>query len=75
MLWQRRICAKAEGKSPKTVRFVVQTVGYFDSFLGSDPDLADISANDLRRFIIVLGDVHKLSNHPYNKPMAAKLSP
>jgi integrase/recombinase XerD len=70
-----RICAKAEGKSPKTVRFVVQSVGYFGAFLGGDQNLVDIGANDLRRFIIALGDVHKFSNHPYNKPMAAKLSP
>jgi hypothetical protein len=31
-----RICAKAEGKSPKTVRFVVQSVSYFGAFLGGD---------------------------------------
>jgi integrase/recombinase XerD len=70
-----RIWAKAEGKSPKMVRFAVQSVGYFGAFLDGDPNPVDIGANDLRRFIIALGDVHKFSNHPYNKPLAARLSP
>ncbi len=69
------ICAKAEGKSPKTVRFVVQSVSYFGAFLGGDQNLAGLGPNDLRRFIIALGDVHKFSNHPYHRPVAAKLSP
>jgi len=70
-----RICAKAEGKSPKTIRFILQSVSYFGAFLGENQNLIDITANDLRRFIIALGDVHKFSNHPFNKPQTAKLSP
>lgn len=68
--------ARAEGKSPKTVAWVTSSVGYFAEFLGPDhQDIANITANDLRSFIIALQDRHKYSHHPYNKPLPAKLSP
>jgi integrase/recombinase XerD len=70
-----RICAKAEGKSPKTVRFIIQSVSYFSAFLGENQNLTNITANDLRRFIVILQDANKFSNHPFNKPQKAKLSP
>ena len=71
-----RTYARAEGKSPKTIRWVSQSVGYFADFLGSDnQDIASITGNELRRFIIALQDKHKFSNHPYNRPQQAKLSP
>jgi len=31
-----RICAKAEGLSPKTVEWVTGSVGYFADFLGDE---------------------------------------
>jgi hypothetical protein len=44
--------AGAEGKSPKTVAWVVSSVGYFAEFLGPrQQDISTITANDLRRFI------------------------
>jgi len=71
-----RIYARAEGKSPKTIKWISSSVGYFADFLGPDhQDIADISGNDLRRFIIALREKHKFSHHPYNKPQQAKLSP
>ena len=69
------ICAKAEGKSPKTIRHVVQTVGYFRDFMGGDIDLNSISANDLRRFIIGLQGKNKYLRHPFSKPQQCGLSP
>jgi hypothetical protein len=51
-----RICAKAEGKSPKTIKWVTSSVTYFSNFLGANPDIEAITANDLRRFIIGLQD-------------------
>jgi site-specific recombinase XerD len=67
--------AKAEGKSPKTVAWVVSSVGYFAEFLGPEQqDIGTITGNDLRRFIIALQDKPKFANHPYNKPQQAKLS-
>ncbi len=70
-----RTYARAEGKSPKTVTWVVSSVGYFAEFLGLEQqDLSTVTGNDLRRFIIALQDKPKFSNHPYNKPQAAKLS-
>jgi hypothetical protein len=50
-----RICVKAEGKSSKTVVWVTSSVNYFSNFLGPEhQDIATISANDVRRFIIAL---------------------
>jgi site-specific recombinase XerD len=70
-----RIYARAEGKSPKTVDWIVSGVGYFAEFLGpNQPDIAAITGDDLRRFIIALRDRPKYAHHPYNKPQTAKLS-
>jgi integrase/recombinase XerD len=68
--------ARAEGKSPKTVSWVASSVDYFSDFLGADhQDIAIITGNDLRRFIIALQDKRRYSHHPYNKPQPTKLSP
>ena len=69
------ICAKAEGRSPKTILWVTSSVGYFRKFLGGDPDIRAIAANDLRRFIIALQESPKYNRHPYNKPRQERLSP
>ncbi len=69
-----RIYAKAEGKSPKSIRHVAQSVSHFSKFLGNNQEITNITAGDLRRFIIALQDTHKFSNHPFNKPQQAKLS-
>jgi len=66
--------ARAEGKSPKTVVWVVSSVGYFAEFLGlGQQDIDTITGNDLRRFIIALQSKPKFASHPYNKPQKAKL--
>jgi len=68
--------ARAEGKSSKTVRWITSSIGYFTDFLGPQrQDIASITANDFRRFIIALQGKHKFSQHPYNKPQQVKLSP
>jgi len=57
--------ARAEGKSPKTIRWITSSVGYFADFLGPDQqDISIITANDFRRFIIALQDTTKFSHHP-----------
>jgi len=70
-----RIFAQAEGKSPKTVRWITSSLGYFSIFLGSEhQDIAAINGNDLRRFIIALKDRQKFADHPFNKPQQTKIS-
>lgn len=55
---------------------VADSIGYFANFLGPNcQDIAGITGHDLRRFIVALKDKPKFSNHPYNKPRLAKLSP
>ncbi|MBI2918539.1 MAG: tyrosine-type recombinase/integrase [Chloroflexi bacterium] len=70
-----RICAQAEGKSPQTIRWVTQGVGYFRDFLGGNPAIGDITGQDLRRFILACQGSTKYARHPTTKPQAVKLSP
>ena len=69
-----RICAKAEGKSPRTIGLVTSSLGYFGRFLGGAPDISSITADDLRRFIIALQNTDKFRDHPFNKPLETKIS-
>lgn len=70
-----RICAKAEGRSDRTIGWATSSVGYFADFLGGDPDISSITADDLRRFIIALQNTGKFRNHPCCRPQETKLSP
>jgi len=71
-----RICAKAEGLSPKTVDWVTSAVGYFSEFLGGEAnDLGNINAQSLRRFILVLQSKRAFSNHRFTRPQDRPLSP
>ncbi len=68
--------AQAEGKSEKTIRWITQSVGYFADFLGTErQDIAGITANDFRHFVIALQQKPKSSQQPFNKPQLAKLWP
>jgi site-specific recombinase XerD len=69
-----RIFAAAEGKSPKTVRWTETSLGYFAAFLGTRQDIAQISGDDLRHFIIALRERHKFASHPFTRPMEATIS-
>ena len=69
-----RICAQAEGKSPKTIRWIMSSVTYFGEYLGTNQDVNTITAKDLRGFIIALKQRPKFINHPYNKPMQQRIS-
>jgi integrase/recombinase XerD len=71
-----RICAKAEGKSPKTVAWIADAVRYFSEFLGDEGnDLKNINAQSLRRFILVLQSKRAFSNHRFTRPQDRPLSP
>ncbi len=69
-----RICARAEGRSRRTIDWITSSVRYFTDFLGGDADIAGITADDLRRFIIALQDSYRFRNHPYARPQKEKLS-
>ena len=57
------ICAKAEGMSPRTISWVTDAIRYFSDFLGGDFNLEQVTANDLRRFIIALQQRKAFTNH------------
>jgi hypothetical protein len=46
--------AAAEGKSPKTVESVSASAGCLDAFLGGAAPLAELTPEDLRRWIAAL---------------------
>jgi site-specific recombinase XerD len=69
-----RICARAEGKSARTIGWVTSSVGYFAKLLGSHPDISSITADDLRRFIITLQNTSKFRDHPFNRPQETRIS-
>ena len=58
-----RICAQAEGRSPRTIEWITSSVRYFSEFLGGDPELSNITQHDLRRFIIALQSCSKYRKH------------
>jgi site-specific recombinase XerD len=47
---------------------------YFGEFLGEKQDIQEITADDLRRFIVALQRTPKFRHHPFNRPQEAKLS-
>jgi len=50
-----RTFARAEGKSPKTVDWIVSSMGYFTDFLGPEQqNIGTITVNDLRRFLFII---------------------
>jgi len=71
-----RFCAKAEGKSPKTLSWVTDAVHYFADFLGQDStDLSSVNAWRLRQFIVALQAKRAFSQHRFTKPQDRGLSP
>ena len=56
--------SQAENKSKRTIEAVIACVKKFDSFLGGDTNPQDVTADDLRRYIIHLQERCKWSDHP-----------
>ena len=69
------IFAQAENKSGRTIEAVTGAVSKFDSFLGGDTNPRDITADDLRRYILHLQERCKWSGHPTIKQDNGNLSP
>jgi len=70
-----RICAKAEGKSPRTADWTCDAVRYFSDFLGGDAEIDNLTAADFRSFILALQQKRKWSNHRFTKTQDKTLSP
>ena len=69
-----RVCAKAEGRSPRTIEWVTSSMRYFMQFLGGDPPIDAIGPNQFRAFVNALRDSTKYRQHPYNPPQREKLA-
>ena len=68
-----KICAQAEGKSQRSIDWIIDIVGYFNEFLGN-LNIEAITADDLRRFIIALQQRQAFANHRFTKPQNRPLS-
>lgn len=67
--------AKAENKSDRTIEAAQGAARKFDSFLGGNTNPQDVTANDLRRYILHLQTRPKWSGHPTIKQNGDHLSP
>ncbi|HEY92866.1 MAG TPA: tyrosine-type recombinase/integrase [Dehalococcoidia bacterium] len=56
--------AQAENKSERTVEAVTAAARKFDRFLGGNTNAQDITADDLRKYILYLQECCKWSDHP-----------
>lgn len=71
------LCARTEGKSPKYVSLVTTSVNFLIRYLeanGQPTDVAQISADHIRRFILYLQSVNRFADHPFTKPQESRLS-
>ena len=67
--------AQAENKSKRTVEAINACVKKFDSFLGGNTNPRNITAEDLRSYILHLQERCKWSGHPTIKQDHDQLSP
>jgi site-specific recombinase XerD len=71
-----RIYAQAAGRSPRTIEWVTRSMHHFIEFLGDGKRYcSQITANDLRRFIIEYSKQHKYEHHPFNSEQDEIVSP
>jgi site-specific recombinase XerD len=71
-----RIYAQAAGRSPRTIEWVTRSMHHFIEFLGNGKRYcSQITANDLRRFIIEYSKQHKYEHHPFNSEQDEIVSP
>jgi integrase/recombinase XerD len=67
--------AQAENKSQRTIEAVTAAAGKFDSFLGGDINPKDITAENLRGYILHLQESSRWLGHPTIKGNHGNLSP
>lgn len=67
--------AAAENKSERTIEAVTAAVAHFDNFLGGCPDIGQVRAEDLRRYILSLQTRERWAGHPTIKTAHGSLSP
>jgi len=72
-----RLCARTEGKSPKTIDIVSRSVGYLEAFMASQgaPTGVDrVGPQELRAFTLYLMEKRCFSGHRFTRPQERGLS-
>ena len=63
-----QLCASSEGKSPRSIEIVTDSIRSFQRFLATQPDsihLTDVTRTDIRGFIANLQQSKRYSTHPH----------
>jgi len=71
------LCARAEGKTPKTICTVTSSVSYLERYLRSEgwpTDVRAIGPIEIRAFILYLKNKKRFSHHPFATPQQDGLS-
>jgi site-specific recombinase XerD len=72
-----RLCARTEGKSPKTIGITATAVTTFRDFLETNrlpTDVTEIGVQEIRDFILHLQQVNAYTHHPFTRPQDRGLS-
>jgi integrase/recombinase XerD len=72
-----RLCARTEGKSPKTIGITATAVTTFRDFLETNrlpTDVTEIGVQEIRGFILHLQQVNAYTHHPFTGPQDKGLS-
>jgi integrase/recombinase XerD len=72
-----RLSARSEGKSGGTIAIVESSVRYLRQFLegeGLSPDVREIGATEMRRFIVSLRERPRFASHRFTRPQGGRLS-
>ncbi len=73
-----RLCATADGKTPKTIETVTSSVRLFERFLtseGRSTSVVEIGPAEIRGFVLHLKHRRCFNDHPYARPQTRGLSP
>jgi len=72
-----RLCAKSEGKSQNYINLVTGSIRYLEQFLlseGLTTDATQITAHEIRAFVLHLQRRRCFAAHPYSHPQERGLS-
>jgi len=72
-----KLCARTEGKSENTITITTTSISAFRRFLNSKGysiDVVDISAREIREFILHLQQIITFEHHPITRPQNKGLS-
>ncbi|MFC1956777.1 tyrosine-type recombinase/integrase [Chloroflexota bacterium] len=77
LIYGYKLCARSEGKSPKTILITITALRSLLRFLRSNRhsiNVCEINTDRLREYVLYLQQVKKFAHHPFTKPQDKGLS-